>query len=110
MTNAALAYASECGIQNYKSPIRYIPSLNSVITTEGATISVINFSDAEPVEPWTNRSPRTVQSPISSAMAKMRISLLEGIRPSIEVKSDLINDSSDEDIFWVKVSQFDPLD
>jgi len=109
MTSSAQSYDWDFAFPVYNTPIKYTHSINSVLTTTGATISVVNFSNAKPVDQKIQVSVRKAQSLVSAAIARLQKNLVSGNRPSIKINVRQFNEPSSEDVFWIRASQSDQL-
>ena len=74
-------------------------------TTENVTISLFDFSKADPIENEINPSLREAQGLVWNSIQDMISALKEGNRPSIVIPLASLNQPPKEDLFWIRASQ-----
>lgn len=74
-------------------------------TTGNVTISLIDFSKADPIENEISPALKEAQAIVWSSIQGMISALKRGQRPSVEIQLVDLTETPKEDLFWIKASQ-----
>lgn len=110
MSNAASTFAGNHFDFPRNPHISYKRTIDSTLSTNGATISVVNFSSGQEILSEVSTPRPSAQNFIADAIARMQSSLAGGHRPSVEIEIKQLNEVQQEDILWIKASFSDPSD